>query len=113
MKIGFIGLGGMGSAMVRNLVKNGHKVVAWNRSYEPTKAINAIGVAIERVPADVARECEIVISMLADDAAVETVTLGKDGIIEGLAEGAHVSMSTISVALSERLAEAHAARAQD
>ncbi|VFU09940.1 Uncharacterized oxidoreductase YfjR [Methylocella tundrae] len=114
MKIAFLGLGGMGSAMVRNLVKDGHTVVAWNRSYEPTKAINALGVAIERTPAEAAKEGDIAITMLADDAAVEAVTLGKDGIIEGLKEGAaHISMSTISVALSERLAKAHAERGQN
>lgn len=113
MKIAFLGLGAMGGAMVRNLVKHGHTVIAWNRSYEPIKAINALGVASERTPAEAAKEGEIAITMLADDAAVETVTLGKEGVIEGLRDGAtHISMSTISVALSERLAEAHAERGQ-
>ncbi|ACK51521.1 6-phosphogluconate dehydrogenase NAD-binding [Methylocella silvestris BL2] len=113
MHIAFLGLGNMGSAMVRNLVKNGHRVVAWNRSYEPTKPIHALGVAIERTPADACKDADIAITMLADDGAAEAVTLGKDGLIEGLAEGAvHVSMSTISVALSDKFTEAHAARGQ-
>ncbi len=113
MRIAFLGLGHMGGAMVRNLLKNGHKVSAWNRSYEPTKAINALGVPIERTPAETAKDAEIAITMLADDAAAEAVVLGKEGLIEGLEQGAvHVSMSTISVALSEKFAEAHAARGQ-
>ena len=113
MKIAFLGLGGMGSAMARNLVKHGHNVVAWNRSAEPAKALGALGVPIAKTPAEAARESEIAITMLADDAAVEAVALGKDGIIDGLAPGsAHISMSTISVALSERLAAAHAERGQ-
>jgi 3-hydroxyisobutyrate dehydrogenase-like beta-hydroxyacid dehydrogenase len=60
--------------------------------------------------AEAARACEVAVSMLADDTAVERVALGDDGILAGLAEGAvHVSCSTVSVALSERLAKAHAA----
>jgi 3-hydroxyisobutyrate dehydrogenase-like beta-hydroxyacid dehydrogenase len=113
MKIAFLGLGGMGSAMARNLIKHGHTVAVWNRSAEPTKAFNTLGAAVAKTPAEAAREGEIAITMLADDAAVEAVALGKDGIIDGLAPGAaHISMSTISVALSERLAAAHAERGQ-
>ena len=113
MKIAFLGLGGMGSAMARNLIKHGHTVTVWNRSAEPTKAFNTLGVAVAKTPTEAAKAGEIAITMLADDAAVEAVALGKDGIIEGLAPGAaHISMSTISVALSERLSAAHAERGQ-
>ena len=113
MKIAFLGLGGMGGAMARNLLKHGYAVIAWNRSEAPARAIEALGAAIAPTPAEAAREAEIAITMLADDAAAEAVALGENGIIDGLAPGAaHVSMSTISVALSERLAEAHAGRGQ-
>ncbi|MGA2638039.1 NAD(P)-dependent oxidoreductase [Methylocella sp.] len=113
MKIAFLGLGGMGGAMARNLLKHGYAVIAWNRSEAPARAIEALGAAIAPTPAEAAREAEIAITMLADDAAAEAVALGENGIIEGLARGAgHVSMSTISVALSERLTEAHAAKGQ-
>jgi 3-hydroxyisobutyrate dehydrogenase-like beta-hydroxyacid dehydrogenase len=113
MKIAFLGLGAMGGAMARNLLKHGHTVIAWNRSEAPALAIEALGAAIAPTPAEAARQAEIAITMLADDAAAEAVTLGENGIIEGLARGAaHVSMSTISVALSERLTDAHAARGQ-
>ncbi len=113
MKIAFLGLGAMGAAMAHNLLKGGHAVIAWNRSEAPARAIEALGAAIAPTPAAAASEAEIAITMLADDAAAEAVTLGANGVIEGLAHGAaHVSMSTISVALSERFAEAHAARGQ-
>jgi 3-hydroxyisobutyrate dehydrogenase-like beta-hydroxyacid dehydrogenase len=113
MKIAFLGLGAMGGAMARNLLKHGHTVIAWNRSEAPARAIEALGAAIAPTPAEAARQAEIAITMLADDAAAEAVTLGENGIVEGLARGAaHVSMSTISVALSERLTDAHAARGQ-
>jgi 3-hydroxyisobutyrate dehydrogenase-like beta-hydroxyacid dehydrogenase len=113
MKIAFLGLGAMGAAMARNLVKQGHQLVAWNRTEAPAQALEALGAAVARSPAEAAKDAEIAITMLADDAAAEAVTLGENGIIEGLARGAaHVSMSTISVALSERLTEAHAAQGQ-
>jgi 3-hydroxyisobutyrate dehydrogenase-like beta-hydroxyacid dehydrogenase len=114
MDIAFLGLGGMGTAMARNLVEHGHTVVAWNRSPEPAKALSALGVSIGETPAVTVKHCEIAITMLADDGAVEAVSLGENGIISGLAKGAtHISMSTISVALSERLAEAHAGQSQN
>jgi 3-hydroxyisobutyrate dehydrogenase-like beta-hydroxyacid dehydrogenase len=113
MKIAFLGLGSMGGAMARNLLKAGHSVIAWNRSAEPVRAIEALGAKAAPTPAKAAAEAEIAITMLADDAAAEAVTLGENGIVNGLAEGAtHVSMSTISVALSERFAAAHAERGQ-
>jgi 3-hydroxyisobutyrate dehydrogenase-like beta-hydroxyacid dehydrogenase len=114
MNIAFIGLGGMGGAMARSLVKHGHKVVAWNRSPEPAMTLSTLGVAVGKTPAETVKYCEIAITMLADDGAVEAVSLGENGIIAGLAQGAvHVSMSTISVALSERLAKAHVDRGQN
>jgi 3-hydroxyisobutyrate dehydrogenase-like beta-hydroxyacid dehydrogenase len=113
MEIAFLGLGGMGSAMARNLVKHGHKVIVWNRSPEAARVLGAEGAEIAKTPAEAASKVETVITMLADDGAVEAVTLGENGIATGLAKGAaHVSMSTISVALSERLALAHTERCQ-
>jgi 3-hydroxyisobutyrate dehydrogenase-like beta-hydroxyacid dehydrogenase len=113
MKIAFLGLGAMGGAMAHNLVKHGHSLVVWNRSPEPARALGVLGVASASTPAAAAKDAEIAITMLADDGAVEAVALGPRGIIEGLPAGAaHISMSTISVALSERLARAHADRGQ-
>jgi 3-hydroxyisobutyrate dehydrogenase-like beta-hydroxyacid dehydrogenase len=112
MDIGFIGLGNMGAGMASNLLGAGHRVTAYNRSRDKVDAIAARGA----LPAGtVAEACggEVVISMLANDAAVEAVTFGQDGIIASLATGAvHVSSSTIGVALAERLAAAHAEAGQ-
>jgi 3-hydroxyisobutyrate dehydrogenase-like beta-hydroxyacid dehydrogenase len=108
MKIGFIGLGHMGSAMAANLVKAGHDVTVFNRTPDKRRALLELGAHEARSVAD-ACHAEAVITMLADDAAVAGVVLAKDGIVENLAKDAiHLSMSTISVALSKQLSEAHA-----
>jgi 3-hydroxyisobutyrate dehydrogenase-like beta-hydroxyacid dehydrogenase len=114
MNIAFLGLGGMGGGMARNLIKHGHTVIGWNRSPGPAAALHAEGARIAATPAEAARSAKIAITMLADDEAVASVTLGENGLTAGLAKGAaHVSMSTISVALSEDLTVAHAERGQD
>lgn len=108
MKIGFIGLGNMGAGMAANLLKAGHEVTAYNRSQDKVAALAEQGA---KRAASVAEACgsDIVITMLANDDAVEAVTFGDGGIITSLRPGTvHVSSSTISVALSERLTGAHA-----
>jgi 3-hydroxyisobutyrate dehydrogenase-like beta-hydroxyacid dehydrogenase len=108
MKIGFIGLGHMGSAMAANLVKAGHDVTVFNRSPEKRRALLELGAHEAGSVAD-ACHGEVIITMLADDTAVADVALAKYGIVETLAKGAiHLSMSTISVALSTHLSERHA-----
>ncbi len=110
--IGFIGLGRMGSGMAANLLRAGHDVVVFNRTAEKARVLVGQGAkGAESVGA--ACRGEVVVTMLADDRAVEQVAFGTDGILERLGKGAvHVSSSTISVALAERLAQAHAARGQ-
>ncbi len=113
MQLGFVGLGPMGVAMARRLLDAGHAVSVFNRTAARAAPLVERGARLAGSPAEAARDAEFVFSMLADDDAVEALTLGKDGIAEGLAHGAaHVSSSTISVALSRRLAEAHGARGQ-
>jgi 3-hydroxyisobutyrate dehydrogenase-like beta-hydroxyacid dehydrogenase len=112
MKVGFIGLGRMGSAMATNLHKAGHEVTVFNRSPERRQPLVKLGA---REAACIADACggEAVITMLADDTAASSVVLGKGGIVESLDKGAiHVSMSSISVALSKELAHAHAVAGQ-
>jgi 3-hydroxyisobutyrate dehydrogenase-like beta-hydroxyacid dehydrogenase len=107
MKIGFVGLGHMGSAMAANLVKAGHEVTVFNRSPGKSGSLLALG-AHESMDIGGACHGAAVITMLTDDAAVTDTVLGKDGVIAHLSPGAiHISMSTISVALSRRLAQAH------
>jgi 3-hydroxyisobutyrate dehydrogenase-like beta-hydroxyacid dehydrogenase len=102
--VGFAGLGRMGRAMAQNLVAAGFPVRAWNRT--PGKA--PPGATEKRSLREVAQECRVVVTMVADDAALEQVTFGDDGLVAGLRRGGiHVSMSTISVALSRKLRDAH------
>ncbi|WP_029113261.1 NAD(P)-dependent oxidoreductase [Mycobacterium sp. URHB0044] len=108
MDIGFIGLGNMGAGMAANLLKAGHHVTAYNRSQDKVEALAARGARPART---VAEACggSVVISMLANDEAVEAVTFGAGGILATLpAAAVHVSCSTISVALATRLSAAHA-----
>jgi 3-hydroxyisobutyrate dehydrogenase-like beta-hydroxyacid dehydrogenase len=112
MNIGFIGLGRMGSAMAANLVKAGHHVTVFNRSPEKRRKLVELGA---HEAARIAEACrgEVVITMLADDAAVSNVTLGDGGIAASLLKNAiHVSMSTISVGLAKELARAHSGAGQ-
>jgi 3-hydroxyisobutyrate dehydrogenase-like beta-hydroxyacid dehydrogenase len=110
MKIGFLGLGKMGTAIVRHLVAAGHQVTVWNRSRNKADALASVGIHVAATPAEASEGAEIVVTMVFDDAAVEEV-LFKDGLLDALKPGMlHVSMSTISVALSERLTAEHAKR---
>ena len=112
MKVGFIGLGRMGSGMASNLLKTGHEVTVYNRTAAKTHSLRAQGA---NVASSVAEACQgdAVISMLANDEAAESVLLGHDGVVAALHRGAlHVSSSTISVALSQRLAREHTSHGQ-
>lgn len=108
MKVGFIGLGRMGAGMAASLLRAGHEVTVYNRT--PSKA-RPLGERGARVAGSVAEAAAnpVVFTMLSDDAALEAVVFGDGGLLRHLAPGAlHVSSSTIGVALSERLARAHA-----
>ncbi|MGO9313916.1 MAG: NAD(P)-dependent oxidoreductase [Syntrophobacteraceae bacterium] len=108
MKVGFIGLGQMGSGMAANLLKAGHEVTVFNRTAGKMKALLEQGALPAARVADACRG-DAVITMLANDDVLESVVFGAEGVISNLGKGAiHISMSTISVALSERLAVAHA-----
>lgn len=112
MEIGLIGLGNMGSGMAANLLKRGHNVTVYNRTSSKAQAVVAQGA---HYAAQVAGACrgDAVITMLADDSAVESVVFGDAGVISSLRLGAiHISSSTISVALSEKVTAAHAASGQ-
>jgi 3-hydroxyisobutyrate dehydrogenase-like beta-hydroxyacid dehydrogenase len=109
MKVGFVGLGHMGSAMAKNLLKAGHELVVYNRTRAKAEALQSLGARVAETPRDAARDVQVVFTMLADDRAVEEVVFGEAGILVGLEKGAiHVSSSTISVELSDRLADSHA-----
>lgn len=113
MRIGFLGLGNMGAAIAANLLRAGHEVAVWNRSAEKAKPLNAAGATVAKTPKEAAAGRTAVITMLADDAALDSVLEGDTGLMAGLDKGAlHISMGTIAVATADRLAEEHHARAQ-
>jgi 3-hydroxyisobutyrate dehydrogenase-like beta-hydroxyacid dehydrogenase len=113
MKVGFIGLGNMGSGMARNLIKAGHSLVLYNRTRSRAEEFQPLGARIAETPGEAASDVEAVITMLADDHAVENAIFGPGRAIQTLRAGAfHVGMSTISVALSRRLAGAHQEKQQ-
>ncbi len=103
----------MGSGMARNLLRGGHQVVVYNRSRAKAGALVGAGARVADSPADACRGSEAVVTMLADDRAVEQVVFGENGIASGLpAEGIHVSCSTIGIAQAKRLAAEHGRRGQ-
>jgi 3-hydroxyisobutyrate dehydrogenase-like beta-hydroxyacid dehydrogenase len=112
MDVGFIGLGRMGTPMALNLLGAGHRVTVYNRSLAKAEALAPRGAQVAARVADACRG-DVLITMLSDDTAVEDVIFGEGGALSTLGPNAiHISMSTISVALSDRLAEAHAKAGQ-
>jgi len=107
--IGVIGLGGMGGGMAGRLLETGHKVTVFNRTASVAAPFVARGATQAATPAAAAAG-GVVITMVANDAALEDMVSGKGGLLEALPKGGvHISMSTISVALAKSLAERHAA----
>jgi 3-hydroxyisobutyrate dehydrogenase-like beta-hydroxyacid dehydrogenase len=113
MEVGLIGLGNMGSGIGKTLLRAGHRVTVYNRTRARAEALRPDGAIVAGTAAEASR-AEAVITMLADDAAVEAQVFGKDGVLASLPRGAvHISCSTISVALSDRLAAEHAKAGQE
>lgn len=113
MKIAFIGLGRMGAGMARNLLRAGHTVAVYNRSREKAEALAADGARVANSPADASRDAEAVMTMVADDQALEQIVFGEDGIASAMKAGCvHLSHSTISTALARKLTSEHAQRKQ-
>jgi 3-hydroxyisobutyrate dehydrogenase-like beta-hydroxyacid dehydrogenase len=112
MEVALIGLGKMGTGIAKSLLRAGHRVTVFNRTPSRAEAVRADGAT---VAASVAGACrnEVVFTMVADDAALEGFVLGEGGILASLPRGAaHISLSTISVALSDRLTAEHAKAGQ-
>ena len=114
MKVGFIGLGNMGSAIARNLIKAGQSLTVYNRTRKRAEGFKSLGARIAETPMAAVAGVEVLVTMLADDRAVEDVVFAPGNAIDALSPGAiHISMSTISVGLSRRLAVAHADKQQN
>jgi 3-hydroxyisobutyrate dehydrogenase-like beta-hydroxyacid dehydrogenase len=106
MKIGFLGLGGMGAAMAANLIQAGHQVVVWNRSPGAAEPLVELGAIAAATPVQ-AFDVELVISMLADDASTRTVLLDSGALASARAGLVHLSMATLSTAFVSELIELH------
>jgi 3-hydroxyisobutyrate dehydrogenase-like beta-hydroxyacid dehydrogenase len=106
MKVGFIGIGSMGAAMVPNLVKAGHEVSVWNRNAKSAAALQGVTALDSPVAAF---QCDAVITMLADDKAVRSVIFDSGALQSARKSCVHVMASTISLALVEELKEKHRA----
>jgi 3-hydroxyisobutyrate dehydrogenase-like beta-hydroxyacid dehydrogenase len=112
MEAGLIGLGRMGTGIAKSLLRSGHRLTVFNRTRERAESLRTDGA---NIAGSVAEACQsgVVLTMVADDAALESLVFGADGIRASLrAGGLHVSLSTISVTLSDHLAAEHAKAGQ-
>ena len=114
MRIGFLGLGNMGTPMALRLLAAGHELSVWNRSEERTKPLIHEGAIAAATPAEAELGSDAVITMLLDDAAYEEVLFGVHRLIDVLSPGVlHILCGTIGVPLGERLTAEHANRGID
>jgi 3-hydroxyisobutyrate dehydrogenase-like beta-hydroxyacid dehydrogenase len=103
--IGFIGLGAMGSRIAGRLLDAGHQVYGTNRTRSKAQPLIERGLQWRATPRDVAHTSEVIISMVSDDAALEAVASGPDGILAGLQGGKlYIDMSTVSPRSSRHVA---------
>ncbi|MGD0109454.1 MAG: NAD(P)-dependent oxidoreductase [Rhodopila sp.] len=110
--VGVVGLGRMGAAFAANLLSAGYRTIVYDRDRRRAQPLQVEGARAAERLADLAA-CDLVITMLPDDAALETVAIGPDGLTDILPQGAiHVCVGTISPGLSRRLASAHASHGQ-
>jgi len=108
--VAFLGLGKMGLAMAANVRRAGFPLTVWNRSLGKAEPLKVKGATVAATPQAAVAHADIVISSLADDASVEAVVTGANGLLKGLRKDCvHVGTSTISPKLADRLADAHAA----
>ena len=105
MKIGFIGLGIMGKPMCRNLMKNGHEMVVYNRSSASMEELAKEGAVMAKSPAELAAQCETIITMVPNSPNVRDVALSENGIIKGAKPGTVlIDMSSIDPTESRAIA---------
>ena len=113
MKIAFLGLGKMGTPIVGRLLRAGHNVSAWNGSPKSLQDLQITSATLVPSVRAAVEECDVVCTMLANDEATEAVAFGSEGFLAALRPNAvHIALGTLSVALSRRLMETHAAADQ-
>jgi 3-hydroxyisobutyrate dehydrogenase-like beta-hydroxyacid dehydrogenase len=108
MKVGFVGLGRMGGGMARRLQEAGHELCVFDAYAKATEPFAAAGARVAKSVAELAKSCDVVVSMLVEDAAIVDVALGGNGLVANLAKGAtHVVMGTHGVATVRQLEAKH------
>ncbi len=108
LEVGFVGLGAMGLPTAANLIAAGHRVIVWNRTASKAAPLAAKGAIVAPSAGDTAKPGGILITMVADDAALEELVLGEAAVAERLGPGGiHISMSTVAPATTRKLAELH------
>jgi 3-hydroxyisobutyrate dehydrogenase-like beta-hydroxyacid dehydrogenase len=113
MKLGFIGLGSLGTPIAQNIIAAGHTLYVYNRTAAKAAPLAALGAIVCASPAALAKECNIVFSIVSDDAAVKEICEEENGLLKQLAPGSiHVSMSTILPETAAHLAAQHTAHGQ-
>ncbi|MBW7571338.1 2-hydroxy-3-oxopropionate reductase [Caproiciproducens faecalis] len=104
MKVGFIGLGIMGKPMAKNLVKAGYSLIVSNLTEGPVNELVAMGAQKAGSPSEIARQCDVILTMLPNSPQVEEVALGKNGLIESMKLGSVlIDMSSINPMASKEI----------
>lgn len=113
MRIGFIGLGNTGRATASNLLKAGHQLSVYSKTYEDVEEIVELGASYADSPRMAAVGSEIIFTMLPNDKAVEEAVFGMQGILNGMAKNSiHISMSAVSNDMAQKLAAVHTDKKQ-
>jgi 3-hydroxyisobutyrate dehydrogenase-like beta-hydroxyacid dehydrogenase len=112
MRIAFLGLGQMGFAIAKLLVETQQEITVWNRTATAAKPLVALGAKLAVTPSEAVQSADVIFTMLFDDHAVEDVLFTHKTLAAVPANAIHISLSTISVALAERLEAAHAEHRQ-
>ena len=113
MRVGFIGLGGMGRAMCHRLIGAGHELTVYNRTHSKAEEFASYGVAIARSLQEVSQGAEAIVTMLADDVALSATAYGSEGLIASMPQGRiHIAMGTHGVSAMQALDGHHAAAKQ-
>lgn len=108
MQIGFIGLGNLGTPIAENLLEQHKDLMVYNRTEAKTKPLQEKGAKVCKTVAELAKACDVVFTIISNDAAIKEVTDGEDGIAKNLKVGGlHISMSTILPATSDELFKLH------
>jgi 3-hydroxyisobutyrate dehydrogenase-like beta-hydroxyacid dehydrogenase len=110
-KVGLIGLGLMGQPIGMNLWKAGHPLTVWNRTISRANELVALGAKLARSPKEAAAACDVLITIVSDPPALESILWGTDGALAGLKPGStYIDSSTVSPALARNIAAACAER---